>query len=124
MPRLLVVLVSLASFGLFAPGSARADATPSPAPSPRAEVDAEAGAQIRAKDAGTIDGAVTAIDYRAGTMTVQSGARRIDVVILPSTNIAGDDNFHTIADIKKGTHVEVILSKRAQTYTAQIIRLQ
>jgi hypothetical protein len=124
MPRLLVVLVCVVSFGSFASANARAETSPSAAPSSRAASDGEAGAQIRAKDAGTIDGAVTAIDYRAGTMTVQSGARRIDIVILPSTNIAGDDNFHTIADLKKGTHVEVILSKRAQTYTAQIIRLQ
>jgi hypothetical protein len=122
MPRLLVVLVTVASLGLCAPGSARAGATPSAAPSPRAASEAEAGTEIRAKDAGTIGGSVTAIDYRAGTMTVQSGARRIDIVILPSTNIAGDDNFHTIADIKKGTHVEVILSKRAQTYEVRLDR--
>jgi hypothetical protein len=78
----------------------------------------------RAKNAGTIEGEVVAVDYRAGTIVVQSGGRRVDVVVLPSTNIQGHDNFHTIADIAKGSRVTVILSERAGTFIAQIIRLR
>jgi hypothetical protein len=79
---------------------------------------------VRAKNAGTIEGDVVAVDYRTGTISVQSGSRRIEIVVLPSTNIVGSDKFHTIADIQKGSHVVVILSQRAGTYSAQIIRLR
>ena len=80
--------------------------------------------QEQAKSAGTIDGQVEAIDYRAGTMSVQAGARKVDIIVLPSTNIQGTGNtFHTIADIKKGAHVRVLLSQRGSTYTAQLINL-
>jgi hypothetical protein len=119
MPRFFVALACVAMFGSFGV----AQAAPSPSPSPHAASD-DVDAAPRAKDAGTIDGEVTAIDYRAGSMTVMAGSRRIDIVVLPSTNISGNDNFHTIADIKKGSHVSVILSQRAGIYTAQIIRLQ
>ena len=77
-----------------------------------------------AKSAGTIDGQVSAIDYRAGTMSVQAGTRKVDVVVLPSTNIQGAGNtFHTIADIKKGAHVRVLMSQRGSVFTAQLINL-
>ncbi len=78
----------------------------------------------QAKNAGTIDGSVVAIDYRAGTMSVQSGSRKVDIVVLPSTNIQGPGNaFHTIADIQKGAHVRVLMSQRGSTFTAQLIHL-
>ena len=78
-----------------------------------------------AKDAGSIDGTVTAIEYRAGMMSVAAGARHLDVTILPSTNITGKgDGFRTIADIHKGAHVHVLLSQRGETYSAQIITLR
>lgn len=78
-----------------------------------------------AKSAGTIDGVVTAVDYRSNTMTVTAGSRKVDVTVLPSTNIQGPNNgFRTIADIQKGSHVRVLLSQRAGTYTAQIITLR
>ena len=77
------------------------------------------------KSGGTIDGFVTAIDYRSSTMSVSAGARKVDVSILPSTNIQGPNNgFRTIADIAKGTHVRVLLSQRAGLFTAQIITLR
>jgi hypothetical protein len=77
------------------------------------------------KSGGTIDGLVTAIDYRSSTMSVDAGARKVDVMILPSTNIQGPKNgFRTIADIQKGSHVRVLLSQRAGLFTAQIITLR
>jgi hypothetical protein len=78
----------------------------------------------RAKDAGVLDGHVTAVDYRNNTMTVRSGSRKVDVVVLPSTNIRGADNdFRTIADITKGAKVRVTMSRRGDLFTAQIIHL-
>lgn len=80
---------------------------------------------VSGKSAGTIDGAVTAIDYRSNTMSVVAGSRKVDVTILPSTNIQGPNNgFRTIADIQRGSHVRVLLSQRAGLYTAQIITLR
>jgi hypothetical protein len=77
------------------------------------------------KSGGTIAGVVTAIDYRSNTMSVDAGSRKVDVMILPSTNIQGPKNgFHTIADIQKGSRVRVLLSQRAGLYTAQIITLR
>jgi hypothetical protein len=85
----------------------------------------DAAAVAPAKSGGTIDGVVTAIDYRSNTMSVTAGARKVDVTILPSTNIQGPSNgFRTIADIQKGSHVRVLLSQRAGLYMAQIITLR
>ena len=77
------------------------------------------------KSGGTIEGLVTAIDYRSSTMSVAAGPRKVDVTILPSTNIQGPGSgFRTIADIAKGSHVRVLLSQRAGLFTAQIITLR
>ncbi|MBD5604040.1 MAG: hypothetical protein IAI48_02970 [Candidatus Eremiobacteraeota bacterium] len=118
MPRFLAALIvaSLARAPAFAASTASPSASPSTGVADQAVV--------RAKDAGTIDGEVVAVDYRSGTMSVQSATRHLDVVVLPSTNIVGGDTFHTIADIKKGSHVRVSLSLRAGTYIAQIIHLR
>jgi hypothetical protein len=119
--------VSLSFAVVFAVSSGGALPRPASAqlasPPARANGDAEQPL-VRAKNAGTIEGEVVAVDYRAGTIVVQSGGRRVDVVVLPSTNIQGHDNFHTIADIAKGSRVSVILSERAGTFIAQIIRLR
>jgi len=120
MPRVFVAFVLAVSLGTAAPLAGAAD----PAADASAPVPAGGDPALRAKDAGTIDGEVVAVDYRAGTIAVQAGSRRVVVVVLPSTNIAGNDSFDTIADIKKGSRVHVILSRRAGTYIAQIIRLQ
>ncbi|MDQ2859111.1 MAG: hypothetical protein M3R53_10735 [Candidatus Eremiobacteraeota bacterium] len=87
--------------------------------------DAEKSDPPAAKNAGSIDGQVTSVDYAAGKMSVKAANMRYDVIVLPSTSIHGkaSDTFHTIADIHKGAHVQVIMSQRAGTYTAQIIRL-
>ncbi len=76
------------------------------------------------KNAGTIDGHVAAVSYSASTVTVATGGRRVLVHVLPSTNIQGPSNaFHTIADIKKGAHVRILLSQTGSTYNAQLITL-
>lgn len=80
--------------------------------------------QPQTKNAGTIDGHVAAISYPGSTMTVVAGSRHMQVHILPSTNIQGPgDGFHSIADIKKGAHVRVLLSQTGTTYNAQLITL-
>jgi len=77
-----------------------------------------------AKNAGSIDGQVVSVDYKLGHIAVKAAAMQYDVIVLPSTEFRGhNNNFHTIADIQKGAHVQVMMSQRAGTYTAQIIRL-
>jgi hypothetical protein len=122
MARLLATLLCVASVGFATARAAIAD--PAASPSARAATAGSDEGAVRAKNAGTIEGEVTAVDYRAGTIAVQSGGRRVEVVVLPSTNIVGHDNFHTIADIQKGSRVQVILSERAGTFIAQIIKLR
>jgi hypothetical protein len=82
---------------------------------------------LAAKSAGTIQGRVTSIDYHPGLMTVdvaQGGMKKTyDVLVVPGTNIQGAKDFHTIADLKKGARVEVLMSRHGTTYTAQIIRI-
>jgi len=80
-----------------------------------------------AKDAGSIEGHVASIDYDTGRMTVDvsrgRSKRTYDVMVVPGTNIQGAKTFHTIADLKKGEHVQVLMSQHGSTYTAQSIRL-
>lgn len=77
-----------------------------------------------ATDAGTVTGTVSAIDYRANTMTVDAKGRKIAVTILPSTSIQGPGSgFHSVTEIKRGKTVTVLLSERAGTYSAQLITL-
>ncbi len=128
------VLVALALSGIVTFGSfPRAASAGSPAADVArtgsalvADDDAtKSAAAAPGKSGGTIDGVVTAIDYRSSTMSVAAGSRKVDVLILPSTNIEGPNNgFRTIADIAKGSRVRVLLSQRAGLYTAQIITLR
>jgi hypothetical protein len=79
---------------------------------------------LPAKNAGSIDGQVVSVDYKLGHIGVKAGGTQYDVVVSPSTEFRGhNNNFHTIADIQKGARVHVMMSQRAGTYTAQIIRL-
>jgi uncharacterized metal-binding protein len=95
-------------------------ATPAPSSSPAADDAAPT------KNAGTIEGRITRIDYHSGVMVVDctGGARKTyEVLVVPGTSIQGAKDFHTIADLKKGEHVQVLLSQHGSTFTAQIIRL-
>ena len=69
---------------------------------------------------------LVAVDHRAGTLSIQTPNRgRIDVIVLPSTNIQDAKNkFHTIADIDRGDRVEVFVSQRGPLFIAQIIHLR
>lgn len=74
---------------------------------------------------GLISGQVTWIDYQRGLLGIVSGGRKIDVTVLPSTNIQGKGGgYHSIAEIERGSHVEIFTSVAAGKYTAQIIRLR
>ncbi len=112
------VLSGIVTFGFF-PRAASAGSTADD------ESAKSAAAAAPGKSGGTIDGVVTSIDYRSSTMSVAAGSRKVDVLILPSTNIEGPNNgFRTIADIAKGSRVRVLLSQRAGLFTAQIITLR
>jgi hypothetical protein len=74
---------------------------------------------------GIVSGQVTSVDYQRGVLGVQSGGRKIDVTVLPSTNIQGKGSgYHSIAEISRGAHVEIFTSQSDGKYTAQIIRLR
>jgi hypothetical protein len=120
-------MAAVPASGFAAPASARvafearAHAKPSPSPD-------EAGADAEPdEDGGTIEGRVASIDYHSGRMTVDvpegGGKKSYSVLVVPGTNIQGQKDFHTIADLKRGAHVQVLLSRHGSTNTAQIIRL-
>jgi hypothetical protein len=102
----------------------------SPWPALRAAVGSESlkpgASALQSRNGGVIDGQVVAVDHRAGTLSIQTPNRgRIDVIVLPSTNIQDAKNkFHTIADIDRGDRVEVFVSQRGPLFIAQIIHLR
>jgi Cu/Ag efflux protein CusF len=122
-----VPAVTGAQAALPVPPAASADAASAPTPSPAPSISPGAESPLSAKDAGTIDGHVSGIDYKSGKMTVdvvEGGAKKsYDVLVVPGTTIQGHKDFHTIADLKKGAHVQVLMSRHGTTNTAQIIRL-
>jgi len=125
----LAVLTVAFAFALV-PAAARADQSGRPAwPALRAvsaEGSPDSAAREPSRDGGVIDGEVVAVDHRAGTFAVQTRDRgRIDVIVLPSTNIQDSKNkFHTIADIERGERVEVFVSRKGPLFVAQIIHLR
>ncbi|MDQ2908240.1 MAG: hypothetical protein M3R44_02695 [Candidatus Eremiobacteraeota bacterium] len=124
MTRSSLALVLLATIVGGYPVSAQAGRPTARAASAYLLADAKKD-QPQTKNAGTVDGHVAAISYSGSTMTVVAGPRRVEVHILPSTNIQGPGNgFHSIADIKKGAHVRVLLSQTGTTYNAQLITLE
>jgi hypothetical protein len=80
----------------------------------------------RPRNAGIVEGEVVSVDYQRGMINLQTVRRgRVDVVVLPSTNIQGrGDSFHTIADISRGRRLRIFLSEQAGHFIAQIIHLR
>jgi len=80
----------------------------------------------RTKNAGVVEGQVVSVDYQSGMIGLMTADRgRVDVMVMPSTNIQGrGDDFHTIADIARGSRLRVFMSQRAGQFFAQIIRLR
>ncbi len=122
MSRLPLALIALAAALGPTPAPAR---IPHVAAAGRVLADAAKSPEPQAKDAGSIDGQIASVDYGAGTITITGGSRHLQIHVLPSTNIQGPGNaFHTIADIKKGAHVRVLMSQVGSTYNAQLITLK
>jgi hypothetical protein len=132
MPRLPTIALALATASAaFAPTPVPADGNdfagwPSSRSAGAGDERAQVDVNVRARNGGVIEGQVVAVDYRAGTMAVQTPNRgRVDVIVLPSTNIQDAKNkFHTIADIDRGAHVQVFTSQRGALFIAQIIHLR
>jgi hypothetical protein len=129
LPASLVIALSAswsnAAAATLSPVSPASNVTNAPSPvssgSPGASDDS-----VPQKDAGTIVGKIQSIDYHTGLMTVEvahGDKKTVNVLVVPGTNIQGAKDFHTIADLKKGERVQVLMSQRGSTYTAQIIRL-
>ena len=81
--------------------------------------------EAQSHDRGVLEGDIASVDYARGILHVQTARRgRIDVVILPSTNIMRrGDQYGTIADLAPGAHISVYVSEVAGRLTAQIIRI-
>jgi hypothetical protein len=78
----------------------------------------------RAQDRGIISGEIVGVNYTNGTMLLQSGSRRVEITVLPSTNIfAGRSGFATLADLARGRRVDVWTSQSGGRLFAQMIRI-
>ncbi len=125
MPRLLLAAFACwAVFGMALPGSTKPAAAADCGPGPSVSAASVPPAEAPGRDAGSVNGKVSEIDYRGSHMTVLSGKRCYAILIQPSTSIVGKGkDFYEIADIKRGARVEVLLSEKAGAYIAQIIHL-
>jgi hypothetical protein len=119
---LLALLVSAASLW-----AVPAFAAPTPSPSP---THSAAPPAVGTAHPITIDGEVSGIDFKTGIMSVKSGAKHYDVIVLSSTQIqacktaSGTDckpGFMSISDIVKDAKVHVTASQRGDEYRAQVI---
>lgn len=127
-----MTLATVALFGALAgaAGAANTSATATPgAGSPfRSLMGAdERGEQsARSHNAGTIEGVVTAVDYRRGIITLQlPGRGKLDILVLPSTTFEGrGSDFHAFSDVERGAKIEVLASRRADFFIAQVVRLK
>jgi hypothetical protein len=109
------------------PLAAAAAPSPSPSPSPSSSPSASASATpSQVRNGGTIEGRVASIDYQRNILGVDTPARgRIDVSVMPSTNIQGNDSaYHTFTDLKTGQRVQIMSSIADGKYVAQIIRIR
>jgi hypothetical protein len=98
-----------------------------PVAAPTDDADKASGEKAdHARNAGVVEGEVMSVDYQRGLIALQTPKRgRVDVFVLPSTNIQGrGDSFHTIADISRGSRLRIFLSERAGKFIAQIIHLR
>lgn len=103
-----LVMLPVAAFG--AP-------TPGPAPTASAQ---------QVHDGGTIVGKIVTIDYQRNVLGVDTAARgHIDVSVMPSTSIQGNDSaYHAFTDLKTGQRVQILSSIADGKYVAQIIRIR
>lgn len=99
------------------PVAAAGAPTPSPLPS---------ATSTQVHDGGTIVGKVTTINYQLNVLGVDAlGRGHIDVSVMPSTSIQGNDSaYHAFTDLKLGQHVQILSSIADGKYVAQIIRIR
>lgn len=131
MRVLWVTLATIAVAGVLGAMPARAaNATPTASPMVSSPFRSFIGADEksgRSRNAGTIEGVVTGVDYRRGIITLQSPGRgKLDFVVLPSTTFEGRNNsdFQAFSDVVRGEKVEILASQRADILIAQVVRLK
>jgi hypothetical protein len=127
-----IALFPLVLAGTFVASAGAATAAPTTSPAAGSPFRSLLGADergeqsLRSRNAGTIEGVVTAVDYRKGIITLQSPGRgKLDVLVLPSTTFEGrGTDFQAFSDVVRGAKVEILASRRADFFIAQVIRLK
>jgi len=81
--------------------------------------------QTHARARGVVSGLIVGVDYAYGTLRLQTAHGVLDITILPGTSIVRrKDEYGTIADLARGTRVEVYVSQIAGgRLFAQLIRI-
>ena len=77
-------------------------AGPTPTPTPNLYRSLDAG---NAHDAGVVRGAIEAVDYANGTISVRSARGVLSIAIVPSTAIYRGGQYATLSDLHRGEDV-------------------
>ena len=72
----------------------------------------------------SVSGLVVAVNYDANALTVESGGKRYDIVITPTTAIDFRGDIGSIADIHRGRKLSASGVMRGGTMIAQSISLR
>jgi hypothetical protein len=72
----------------------------------------------------SVSGTVGAVDYDANSVTINSGSRRSEVTLTPTTTIDDRGEVGGIADIHRGRKITATGVVRNGTLVAQSIRLR
>ena len=114
LSRVVLAALFVSALCLAAPIRGSAQATPT----------FYSGEQGSAQDRGVVHGTIAQVDYGRGEITINSGQKRVDVTVLPSTSIFRDDQELGLSDLTVGMHVDVSISQIGHRMVAQIIRIK
>ncbi len=81
-------------------------------------------AQGRAQADGVIAGTVVAVNYGMASIVVKTARGSVPVAVTPTTSVFRGSGFASFADLGKGMHVTVDVSRSEGHLVAQIIRIK
>jgi len=81
--------------------------------------------QGQASERGIIAGEISGIDYTNGAIVLATNRGRVEIQVTPSTSIFfGNHGYATLADLSRGSRVQVFVSQVDGRLIAQIIRIK
>ena len=72
----------------------------------------------------SLSGTIASVNYMTATVVVDASGKRTTVTLTPSTSIVRGSTDEALADLKRGMHVEIDLSRTDGHFIAQIVRIR